>query len=133
MKKTSFNIYIYDEEKSEKYQIRTELEKTNLLEISWRQKSRVLWLREGHRNIKKKIQSIANSQKRYNTITNLQVEGEMTTNPAVISNCILQFYHRLYSEDGFQHPSLDVEEFSRTFEENVEWLERLFKEEEVFA
>ena len=49
MKKPLFNIYIYiyDEEKSEKDRIHKELEKTNLLEISWRQKSRVLWLRKG--------------------------------------------------------------------------------------
>lgn len=57
----------------------------------------------------------------------------MTTNPAVNSDCILQFYRHLYSEDGFQHPSLDVVEFSRIFEENVEWLERPFEEEEAFG
>lgn len=44
-------------------------------EISWRQKSRAVWLREGDRNTKF-FHRLANSHRRHNFIGKLEVQGE---------------------------------------------------------
>jgi hypothetical protein len=67
------------DEKLRKESLVTELEKTILLdEISWRQKSRVLWLKEGDRNTQF-FHRMANSNRRNNSISTLLIDGEMST------------------------------------------------------
>ena len=63
------------EERVEMGRIRDELERVTLLEeISWRQKSIVLCVREGDRNTKF-FHRIANSHRRVNSIDRLMVFG----------------------------------------------------------
>ena len=120
-----------NEEILEKDQLRTKLEKVTLMEeICWRQKSRALWIREGDRNTKF-FHKTANSHRRFNTIDNLEVDGELTSNLNSIAACISLFYKQLYSETEGQRPFLDEVEFSRIFREEVAWLDRPFEEEEV--
>lgn len=65
-------------EKLEKDRLCIEIEKTMLLEeISWRQKSRVLWLREGDNNTKLFLR-MANSNRR--SIESLLVDGVLSSN-----------------------------------------------------
>ena len=76
------------EERVKMGRIRDELEKTILLEeICWRQKSRVLCVREGDRNTKF-FHRIANSHRRVNSIDRLMVDGELSWDQAAIANCI---------------------------------------------
>ena len=56
----------------------------------------MLWLSNGDRNTKK-FQQVANSPRTFNSITNLLVDGELTTNPATIFESITQFRKRLYT------------------------------------
>ena len=71
---------------------RTELEKVTLMkEICWRQKSKTLWIREGDRNTKF-FHRNTNSHRRFNTINNLVVDGELTSNPSSIVACISLFH-----------------------------------------
>ena len=68
--------------------IRGELEKTSLLEeICWRQKSRVLCIREGDKNTKF-FHRIANSHRRFNSIDRLMVDGELSSDLKAIAKCI---------------------------------------------
>lgn len=65
-------------EKLEKDRLCIEIEKTMLLEeISWRQKSRVLWLREGDNNTKLFLR-MANSNRR--STESLLVDGVLSSN-----------------------------------------------------
>ena len=67
------------EEKLDKERIRGELEKMTLEEISWRQKSRVICIKEGDRNTKF-FHHMANSHRRFNSIDKLMVDGAMSSN-----------------------------------------------------
>ena len=44
----------------------------------------------------------ANSHRRFNTINNLEVDGELTSNPSSITACISLFYKQLYSKNEGQ-------------------------------
>lgn len=57
-----------------------ELEKIILLEESWRKKSVVLWLREGGKNTKF-FNRVASSNRKRNTIENLVINGDISSNP----------------------------------------------------
>lgn len=52
-------------------------------EIAWRQRSRALWLKEWDRNTKF-FHKVANAHKRYNSIDQLLVQGELTQDSARI-------------------------------------------------
>ena len=69
-----------EEEKLEQASFRADLEKAALLEeISWRQKSKVLFLKEGDSNTRF-VHGMANSNRRNNCIKTLMIDGAVTTN-----------------------------------------------------
>jgi hypothetical protein len=75
-------------------------------EISWRQKSRVLWLKEGDK-CTKFFHRIANSNRRSNSIECLSVNGSVTSAQPAIKDHIVQFYESLFSEQYNWRPRLD--------------------------
>ena len=56
----------------------------------------------------------------------------MSSNQDRIADHIEHFYMNLYSEQQEQHPFPDVLDFPRISGDNVDWLERLFEEAEIF-
>ena len=86
------------EEKLEQVNLHTDIEKLTLFEeISWRQKSRVLHLREGDANTKF-FHRMANSNRRNNGIESLLVDGILSSYQGMIADCITQFFMNLYYE-----------------------------------
>ena len=66
------------DEAAKKFRLVEELEKSFLQEeISWRQKSRAIWLQEGDKNTKF-FHRIANSNRRSNFISSLMINGELS-------------------------------------------------------
>uniref|UniRef100_A0A2N9GE37 Reverse transcriptase domain-containing protein n=1 Tax=Fagus sylvatica TaxID=28930 RepID=A0A2N9GE37_FAGSY len=103
-----------EEEKNRRERIVAELESNALMEeISWRQKSRALWLR--------------------NTISTLSINGELSSDPQAISECITQFYNHLFMEEDCRRPLLDGLDFSMLSTGEAAGLERPFEEEEVIG
>jgi hypothetical protein len=56
-----------------------------LKDVSWGQKSRALWLKDGDNNAKF-FHRLANSHKRHNSIKSLMVDGHLTDESTVIIN-----------------------------------------------
>jgi hypothetical protein len=74
----------------------TDLEENILLdEISWQQKSRVLWLKEGDKNTKY-FHSVANSHRRNNAIRQLNINNVVSSDQEAIKSWISNFYQPLY-------------------------------------
>ncbi len=85
-------------EKSQRENLVADLEKQSLMEkICWWQKPRALWLREGDKNTKF-FHRTANSNRRYNSISTLLINWEMSTDPALISANIIQFYENTLTQ-----------------------------------
>jgi len=103
-----------------------------LEEVSWRQKSRALWLKEGDSNTKF-FHRLANSHRRHNMIEALVVDGQLTEDRTVIKDHIVEFYAKLYSEQYQWRPKVDDLSFSSIDEEDRLWLEREFEEDEIWA
>ena len=125
------NRALSEEEKTEKSNFSIEWEKLSLMEeISWRQKSRVTWLKEGDKNTKY-FHSVANSHRRNNSIRQISIDGELSSNQADIKAHICSFYRNLYTEEFYCRPMLDGLNFNVIQGEDASWLERPFEEDEV--
>jgi hypothetical protein len=101
-----------------------------LEEVSWRQKSRVLWLKEGDKCIKF-FHSIANSNRRYNSIDSLLIGDALSSNKTEIGDHVVGFYQKLFHEPSRWRPRVDGISFDSISDVDASWLERAFEEEEV--
>ena len=120
------------EDRVRKEQVIAEVDHLILMEeISLRQKSRALWLKDWDKN-SKFFHRIATSNRNRNTIGQLSIDGEVSTQQTAIREHIVQFYEQLYTEGEFQRPLLDGLEFNGLGGEDLEGLDRPFSEEEVF-
>ena len=99
-------------------------------EISWRQKSRCLWLKEGDKN-RKFFQRMANSYRRGNSIDRLRIGDELIEDKGRIQNGILEYYQQIYKEAESWRPSAVFENMSTLSIEEKEELELPFTELEI--
>uniref|UniRef100_A0A2N9IB59 Uncharacterized protein n=1 Tax=Fagus sylvatica TaxID=28930 RepID=A0A2N9IB59_FAGSY len=121
------------EEGVTKENLKAEFEKLLLLEeIKWRQTSRATWLREGDKNTKF-FHRVANSNRRFNSIDHLVVDGAVTTDQSEIGKGLVNFYQGLFSDDAVRRPLLDGVAFSVIDESDRDMLDRSFTEDEVWG
>ena len=66
-------------------------------EIAWKQRFSVQWLKHGDKNTKF-FHRIATSHKRFNAMEQLDVEGNIVKDPAMIKEAVLNLYINLYKE-----------------------------------
>ena len=101
-------------------------------EISWRQKSREVWLREGDRNTGF-FHKMANSHRRKNCLSKIKVNGTWLTEEHEIKGGVVGAFKNLLTDLGEWHPSMDGLDFNRIDGEDAARLEEAFSEEEVFS
>ena len=119
------------EEKVKKIQVEADYEKLLLTEeISWRQKSRALWLKEGDKN-SNFFHRLANSNRRTNSISQLSINGELTSGQDTICDHIAQFYEHLFMKNECRRPLLDGLHFSNLSPANAETLDKPFEDSEI--
>jgi hypothetical protein len=99
-------------------------------EITWRQKSWALWLREGDNNTRF-FHRIANSTRRFNTIFRLLLDGAVTSDQTKIGDGLVNFYSQIFMDDEVRRPLLDGLSFSTIDEADCAALDRPFSEDEV--
>ena len=90
----------------------------SLEEVSWRQKSRMLCIKEGDNNTKF-FHKVANSRRRYNHISMLEVNGVIYEDEFKMAHQAIQFYKNLYNETEEWRPFVEGLEFDQ-----IEGLER---------
>jgi hypothetical protein len=121
-----------EEEKVRRSQLSRELEASLLQEeISWRQKSRVRWLKEGDK-CTKFFHQVANANRRNNSIDSLVVNGSVTSDMAIICDHIVNYYDSMFTEPLNWRPRLDNLEFDKLSDSEALSLEDPFEEKEVW-
>ena len=78
----------------------------SLEEISWRQKSRMLCIKEGDNNTKF-FHKVANSRKRYNYLNMLEVDGVIYEEDLEVADQVVHFYKKLYTETEEWRPFVE--------------------------
>ncbi|KAJ9705360.1 hypothetical protein PVL29_003414 [Vitis rotundifolia] len=101
-------------------------------EVSWRQKSREVWLREGDRNTGF-FHKIANSHRRRNCLSKIKINGTWLTEEQEIKRGVVGAFKNLLSNPGDWHPTMEGLDFNRIDVEEAARLEKVFTEEEVFS
>ena len=74
--------------------------------ISWRQKSRAFFLKEGDNNTRF-FHRLANSHRRVNTMRGVEVDGIMYEADSDIQDQVVGFYKSLYQEPEDWRPTVD--------------------------
>ena len=124
--------FLTPEERIRREECRVELEKVALLEeVSWRQKSLVLWPKEGDNNTRF-FHTMANSHRRNNYMERVEVEGVVFEIESKVKEKVVKFYESLYQEQETWRLTVDGLDFDMISEEDQAFLERKFDREEVF-
>jgi hypothetical protein len=111
----------------------SELDKlAHLEETSWRQKSRVLWLKEGDNNTKF-FHKMANSNRRRNYMKSVEVDGIVHENADEVRDNVVCFYESLYQEKEAWRPTVEGLDFHSIGAFDSAQLERKFDREEVVS
>jgi hypothetical protein len=96
---------LIEEELLKKAKLVRELEKCSLMEdVSWRQKSRVMWLKKGDK-CTRFFHSIDNPNRRYNSMDSLLISN--TPNQTEIGEHIVKFYQTLFTKLCRWRPMVD--------------------------
>ena len=75
---------------------------------------------------------MANSQRRHNHISMLEVNGVIYEDESEMADQVVQFYKKLYKETKEWRPFVEGLEFNQIEGLERDWLERRFEQEEVF-
>ena len=84
-------------------------------EIAWKQRFSVQWLKHGDKNTKF-FHRIATSHKRFNAMEQLDVEGNIVKDPAMIKEAVLNLYINLYKEAEHWRPDLNIQDVNMKIE-----------------
>ena len=102
----------------------------SLEEISWRQKSRFLFVKEGDNNTHF-FHWVANSHRRTNYLRGIEVDGVLYEDEEEVWSKVVHFYQSLYTKSDTWRPFMDGLEFTSIGEDKRLELERDFSKEEV--
>ena len=102
----------------------------SLEEISWRQKSKALFIKEVDNNARF-FHRIANSHRRTNQIRGVEVDGILFEEESDVTDQVVDFYKRLYLESKTWRPTIDGLEFACLDKIERSMLEREFEKEEI--
>ena len=98
--------------KARKIEIKAEIKSlASLEEISWRQKSRAMFLKEGDNNTRF-FHRLANSHRRANTMRGVEVDGIIYEADSNIQDQVVGFYKSLYQEPEDWRPTVDGLDFA---------------------
>ncbi|RVW13055.1 Transposon TX1 uncharacterized 149 kDa protein [Vitis vinifera] len=101
-------------------------------EISWRKKSREVWLREGDRNTSF-FHRMTNSHRRRNCLSKSKINGTWLTEEQEIKGGVVRAFKNLLTDPGDWHLTMEGLDFNRIDVEEATRLEEVFTEEEVFS
>ena len=98
-------------EMGERAMVRSQIQNLlSLEEVLWRQKPRMLCIKEGNNNTKF-FHKVANSRRRHNHISMLEVDGVMYEDELEMADQVVQFYKNLYKETEEWRPFVEGLEF----------------------
>ena len=100
-------------------------------EISWRQKSRETWLKEGDRNTGF-FHRTANAHRRRNYIKSISINGNKLEKEAEIKDGLVAAFQNLFSDPRGWSPSLPDLEINEIGSEESTRLKESFSEEEIW-
>ena len=102
----------------------------SLKEISCRQKSKALFIKEGDNNTRF-FHRIANSHRQTNQIRGVEVDGVLFEEELDVTDQVVDFYKRLYQEPETWRPTIDGLELACLDKTERSMLEREFEKEEI--
>ena len=120
-----------DEDQLRRVQHKGDIEQlASLEEISWRQKSQAVYVKEGDNNTRF-FHRLANSHRNANQIKKIEVDGVLYEDEMEVRSQLVLFCQGLYKETDLGRPSMDGLDFACIVEEERLSLEKEFSKEEV--
>ena len=102
----------------------------SLEEISWRQKSQALYVKEGENNTRF-FHRLTNSHRNANHIKRIEVDSVLYEDELDVRSQLVLFYQGLYEETELGRPTMEGLDFACIEEEERQSLEKEFTKEEV--
>ena len=104
----------------------------SLEEISWRQKSKALFIKEGDNNTWF-FHRVADSHRRTDHFRAVEVEGVLYEDDREVQDQVVEFYKNLYQEPQSLRPTIDGLDFACLDETERISLEKEFDKEEILV